>query len=47
MEKKTGSANKFIKIALWVVVILALLATTHVLVNNFHLFELIKKMHGG
>jgi hypothetical protein len=34
-------------VAVWIAVVLALMATTHILVNNFHLFEFIKELHGG
>lgn len=47
MEKKTESRRKFMKVALWAVVIFALLATTHILVNTFDLFEFVRKLHGG
>ena len=39
--------KKILCIAIWVVVIAGLLLTTHVLVNNFHIVEVIKKLHGG
>ena len=47
MEKKTGSMNKFVKAAIWVVVILALMASMHILIHNFELFEFVRKLHGG
>jgi hypothetical protein len=47
MEQKVDNKKKFVKIAIWVVVILALLGTMHLLVNTFDLFEFVRKMHGG
>jgi len=47
MEQKVDNKKKIVKIAVWVVVILALLGTMHILVNYFDLFEFIQKLHGG
>lgn len=47
MEQKVESKKKSWKVAIWVVVILALMGTMHILVNNFHLFEFLRKIHGG
>ena len=47
MEQKADSKKKIVKIAIWVVVILALLGTMHILVNYFDLFEFLRKLHGG
>jgi hypothetical protein len=47
MENKIETRRKVVKTIIWVVVIVALLATTHILVNYFDLFEFVKKMHGG
>ena len=47
MEQKGDTKKKIVKIAVWVVVILALLGTMHILVNYFDLFELLRKLHGG
>jgi hypothetical protein len=47
MEQKVETRKKIVKIAVWVVVILALMATMHILVNYFDLFEFLRKLHGG
>ena len=47
MENKIETRRKKVKAVIWVVVIVALLATMHILVNYFDLFEFVKKMHGG
>jgi hypothetical protein len=48
MEKKTeNNKKKFVKIAIWVVVIIGLMATMHILVNYFNFVEVIKAIHGG
>ena len=47
MEQKGDTKKKIVKIAVWVVVILALLGTMHILVNYFDLFEFLRKLHGG
>jgi len=47
MEQKVESKKKSWKVAIWVVVIVALMGTMHILVNNFNLFEFLRKIHGG
>ena len=47
MENKIGTRRKVVKVIIWIVVIIALLASVHILVNYFDLFEFVKKMHGG
>lgn len=47
MEQKVDNKKKIVKIAIWVVVILALMATTHIIVNNVDGLEFIKQLHGG
>lgn len=47
MEKKVETRKKVMKTAIWVVVILALMGTMHILVNYFDLFEFVRKLHGG
>jgi len=47
MEQKVDNKKKFVKIAIWVVVILALMGTMHILVNYFDMFEFLRKLHGG
>jgi hypothetical protein len=47
MENKIGTRRKVVKVIIWIVVITALLASVHILVNYFDLFEFVKKMHGG
>lgn len=39
--------NKIVRIVIWVVVIAGLLLTAHILVNNFHILDVIKALHGG
>ena len=47
MEKKVETRKKIVKIAIWVVVILALMATMHIAVNNIDALEFIRRLHGG
>ena len=47
MEQKVDTKKRMMKVVVWAVVVLALLGTMHILVNNFHLFEFLKKIHGG
>ncbi len=47
MEQKVDTRKKVMKVILWVVVIVALLLTAHIVVNNFHALEFIRKLHGG
>ena len=47
MEKKIDTRRKIVKVVIWVVLILALLATTHILVNNFNGLEFFRRLHGG
>ncbi len=47
MEKKVETRKKVMKVAVWVVVIAGLLLTMHILVNNFHIVEVIRRLHGG
>jgi flagellar basal body-associated protein FliL len=47
MEQKVDNKKKIIKIAIWVVVIIALMATMHILVNYFNFVDVIKAIHGG
>lgn len=47
MENKLETRRKVMKVIIWIVVIVALLASVHILVNYFDLFEFVKKMHGG
>lgn len=47
MEKKIETRKKIVKVAIWVVVIFSLMATTHILINYFDLFEFVRKLHGG
>ena len=35
------------RIVIWVVVVIGLLATAHILVNYFDLLEVVKAIHGG
>ena len=47
MEQKMGNKKRIMKVAVWAVVILALLGTMHILVNYFDMFEFLRKLHGG
>ncbi len=47
MEQKVDNKKKIVKIVIWVVVIVALLGTMHILVNTFDVFEFVQKLHGG
>lgn len=47
MEQKVDTRKKIVKVIVWVVVILALLGTMHILVNNFHILDVLKTIHGG
>ena len=47
MEKKVETRKKIVKVVVWIVVIAAVLLTMHLLVNNFHILEFLKKIHGG
>jgi len=47
MEQKVDNKKKILKVVVWVVVIIALLATMHIAVNYFDMFEFIRKLHGG
>jgi len=47
MEQKMETRKKVMKIVISVVVIAGLLLTMHILVNNFHVLEVLKKLHGG
>ena len=47
MEQKVDSKKKVMKVIVWVVVILALMVTMHILVNYFDMFEFLRKLHGG
>jgi hypothetical protein len=47
MEQKIETRKKIVKVVVWIVVILALMGTMHILVNYFDMFEFVKKLHGG
>jgi hypothetical protein len=47
MEQKVETKKKIVKVVVWVVVVLALMATAHILVNYFDFVEIIKAIHGG
>jgi len=47
MEQKVDNKKKVWKVVIWAVVILALLGTMHILVNNFDLLPFLQKLHGG
>ena len=47
MEQKAENKKKFIKMVIWAVVIFAVLATIHILVNYFDLFVFLRRLHGG
>ncbi len=47
MEQKVDSKRKIMKVVIWVVVILGLMLTMHILVNYFDMFQFLKSLHGG
>jgi hypothetical protein len=47
MEQKVDNKKKIVKIVIWAVVILALMATMHIIVNSVDGLEFIKQLHGG
>ena len=47
MEKKVETRKKIMKAAVWIVVIIGVLLTMHLLVNNLDILEFAKKLHGG
>jgi hypothetical protein len=47
MEQKVDNKKTIVKVVIWVVVVAALLGTMHILVNNFHILEFLKAIHGG
>ncbi|MBI5933418.1 MAG: hypothetical protein HY867_06885 [Chloroflexi bacterium] len=47
MEQKVDNKKKIVKIVIWAVVILALVATMYVIVSNVDGLEFIRKLHGG
>jgi len=47
MEQKVDNKKKVMKIVIWAVVILAIMATLHIAVNNIDGLEFIKQLHGG
>ena len=47
MEQKVDNKKKIVKIIAWAVVILAVMATIHIAVNNIDSLEFIKQLHGG
>ncbi|MBI5842437.1 MAG: hypothetical protein HZB19_20305 [Chloroflexi bacterium] len=47
MENKTNSKKKIVNVVIAIVVIAALLATAHILVNYFNIAEVIRAIHGG
>ena len=47
MEQKVDTKRKVMKVRVWIMVILALLGTVHILVNYFNIVDVLKAMHGG
>ncbi|MEW6401635.1 MAG: hypothetical protein AB1649_07545 [Chloroflexota bacterium] len=47
MEQKVEPRKRIVKIVVWVFVIVGLLLTAHLLVNNFDALEVFRKLHGG
>ena len=47
MEQKIETRKKIMKAVIWIAVILALMVTAHLAVNNIDGLEFIKKLHGG
>ncbi len=47
MEQKTDNKKKIVKVVIWAIVILALMGTMHIIVNNIDGLEVIRQLHGG
>ena len=47
MEQNADNKKKIVKIVIWAVVILAVMATLHIAVNNIDALEFIRRLHGG
>lgn len=47
MEQKTDNKKKIVKGVIWAIVILALMGTMHIIVNNVDGLEVIRQLHGG
>jgi hypothetical protein len=47
MEQKVQTKRKIVKVLIWVVAILLLMGTMHILVNYFNIFEFLKAIHSG
>lgn len=47
MEKNIATRRKIVKVVIWVVVLVAVLATAHILVSNFDGLEFLRRLHGG
>lgn len=47
MEQKVNLKKRIVKVVIWLVVVVALLATMHILVNYFDLFTFLQQLHGG
>ena len=46
MEQKVETRRKIIRVVIWVVAILVLMGTMHILVNYFNIVEVLKAIHG-
>ncbi|MBL0348000.1 hypothetical protein [Candidatus Villigracilis affinis] len=46
MEQKTDNKKKIVKVVIWAIVILALMGTMHIIVNNIDGLEIIRQLHG-
>ena len=46
MEQKTGTRSRVIKVIIWIVVIVVLLVTMHIIVNSFDILDVLKSIHG-
>jgi len=47
MEQKVDNKKKIVQVVIWIIVILILMGTMHILVNYFDLFTFLQKLHGG
>lgn len=47
MEQKVDNKKKIVKVVVWAMVILAVMATLHIAVNNIDALEFIRQLHGG
>lgn len=47
MDHQAEMKKIVMRVVIWAVVIIALLATVHILVNSFDALEFFRRLHGG